>query len=121
MYSGAFPTPGTEATVIEDPAGACSDAAEELDPGIWQPASSTAVAAAQPAAIRARLPLQGRAGQRRAGTTFIAPQARQQILAVQDSLLRPSVPSLAAAADQTSQIAHNLPLTPVYWCGVAKS
>jgi hypothetical protein len=74
MYSAAFPTPGTDATVIEDPAGACSDAAEDPDPGIWQPASSTAAAAAQPAAIRARPLLQGRAGQRRAGVTFIAPR-----------------------------------------------
>jgi len=60
--------------VIEDPAGACSNAPEELDPGNWQPASSTADAAAQPAAIRARPLLQGRAGQRRADSIFIAPR-----------------------------------------------
>src|SRR5215472_10307447 len=60
---------------MEDPAGACADAAEEPDHGIWQPASSTAAPAAQHAAIPARPLLRGRAGQRPAGITFIAPRA----------------------------------------------
>ena len=53
MYNGASPTPGTDATVIEDPAGACSNAPEEPDPGSWQPASSTADATVQLATIQA--------------------------------------------------------------------
>src|SRR5690242_10562221 len=49
------------------------------------------------------------------------PGARQQVLAVQDRLLRQSVPRLTATADQTSQIADTSLVTPVYWCGVANS
>src|SRR5580700_7127588 len=50
-YSGALPTPGIEATVIEAPVAVGPDADEK--PGNWQPASSTA-AAAHTAAIGAR-------------------------------------------------------------------
>src|SRR5690348_18337754 len=52
-YSGASPTPGTAATVIEDPAGVEPDADEP--PNAEQPASSRPTAA-QAAAIRMRPP-----------------------------------------------------------------
>src|SRR6516165_12080166 len=118
-YSAAFPTPGTDATVMEDPAGACSAAPEEPDPGIWQPASSTAATAAQPAAIRARPLLQGRAGQRRAGFTFIAPRASDsRFWQFRTGCSGRAYLRLTAVAEQTSQIADILPVTPVYLCGV---
>src|SRR5215467_11782868 len=82
IYSGALPTVGTDATVIEDPGGACVTA-DEL-PEVWQPASSMAAATPHPA-TRARARLQRHTGPQPACTTFITPQRRaEQISAIQD-------------------------------------
>src|SRR5215467_1202682 len=72
IYSGALPTVDTDATVIEDPGGACVTA-DEL-PEVWQPGSSMAVATPHPA-TRARARLQRHTGPQPACTTFITPQA----------------------------------------------
>src|SRR5437763_17217608 len=72
-YSGASPTPGTAATVIEEPAGAEPDAAEP--PNAEQPASSRA-APAQPTAIRTRPP-PTRWADRPMGIAFIGLQAQR--------------------------------------------
>src|SRR5690242_14845139 len=87
-YSGASPTPGTAATVIEDPAGAEPDAEEP--PNTEQPASSRA-ATAQPTAIRMRPP-PTRWADRPIGLAFIELHVKRQIPALQDTMLAQSVP-----------------------------
>src|SRR5689334_5073605 len=87
-YSGASPTPGTAATVIEDPAGAEPDADEP--PNAEQPASSRPTAA-QAAAIRMRPPVT-RWADRPRGIAFIELHVKRQIPALQDTMLAQSVP-----------------------------
>src|SRR5215468_219511 len=119
MYSGAFPTPRTAATVIEEPAGACGDPAELPLPGSWQPASST-TAAAQPAAIRARPLAQRRTGLRPAGTTFIAPWAPDADSGSSGRRVPPERTSDGTATDEMPEYGSAFGVPPVYLCRAAR-